>query len=808
MQFVNQALLFGGAFMAVPIVLHLVMRQQPKQVEFPALRFLRERREANRRRLRIKHLLLLVLRCAVVAALAAALARPSVVSALIGNWVIIAVLAGLIALTGIISALALRKPATRLVGIGTGALGIVLLVVWLILLFGTLYRAPGMTIGDREAPVAAALVFDTSPRMEYRRSNKSRLDEARELADWLIPQLPDESEVAVFSSRARANVFAVDLGAARAAVNALQTTSVPQPLPEVVADAATLLDTSDKTRREIYVFTDLVAQAWDAGAAARLRSRLDTDRAPVVYLIDVGAKQPRNFALGDLRLSAETLSKNAELTIQTEISHRGSGDQRAVELYLEKRDDQRPILVDGEVLLPEAQRRSLQSVNVAPDGSQTVQFTVQGLEPGTTQGRVQIVGRDNLAIDDVRHFTISVNEAWPVLVVRGVGADSRWLVEALSPYEYRKSERARFRPEVISEDKLPERELANYDAVCLLDPGNLPTAAAERLPEYVRSGGSLAVFLGRNADPEKFNNNTLQELLPGGLDFQWPKRRKGGPSMYLTPRDYQHPILAAFRPVSSGVPWQAFPVHRFWKLKDLDADAHVVAHFDNGKPAIVEQAVGDGLVVTVTTPISDAANVTGRPPWNRLATGMNAWPFLLLSRGILYDLVKSGDERLNYVAGQQATLKRRSPTDPDTYLLFSPLGQRPEEVSADDDTIAVNTTTSVGAYRMKAKGGGFPVRGFCVNLPRSSSQLDRATPEQLDEAIGAGRYRKFRSREEIEPGISEERQGREFFATLLVAVALLLAMEQALANRFYPKRPAAAGSTIASFREEGDTAAA
>lgn len=815
MQFVNQALLFGGMFMAVPIVLHLVMRQQPKQLEFPALRFLRRRREANRRRLRLKHLLLLILRCAVIAALAAALARPSVASSLMGNWVIIAVLAGLIVLIGIISAVALGRPATRLVGVGTGVLGIVLLIVWLVLLFGTWFHDPGMTIGDRQAPVAAVLIFDTSPRMEYRRNDRSRLDEAKELADWLIHQLPDESEVAVVSSRARGRAahlrFAVDLGAAKAAVEALRTTSVPAPLPEVVTDAVTWLGGRGLAtlpggaafRPEIYVFTDLTAAAWDVRAAGRRPSELADKDVPDIYLIDVGVERPRNFALGDLRLSAETLSKNAELTIQTEIFHHGPGDQRAVELYLERRDDERPILVDGEVLLPDAQRRSFQSFNVARDGSQMVQFTVQGLEAGTTQGRVQIVGQDNLPIDDVRHFTISVNDAWPVLVVRGVGADSRWLVEALSPYEFRKTERARFRPEVVLEEELPERELANYDAVCLLDPGNLPAGTIRRLTEYVRSGGSLAVFLGRNARPDAMNADAMQELLPGRLDFQWPKRRdfQNGPAMSLAPRDYQHSILAAFRPVGTSVPWQAFPVHRFWKLKDIDDDARVLVQFNIGKPAILEQIVGDGRVLTMTTPVSDAANVADRPAWNRLATGLNAWPFLLLSRGMLSDLVKSGDERLNYLAGQQATLRRRSPTEPDTYLLFSPLGERPEEVSADDDLIAVNTTTAVGAYRMKAKGGGFPVRGFCVNLPKTASLLERATSQQLDEAIGAGRYRKFRSRDEIEPGISEVRQGREFFASLLVAVALLLAMEHTLANRFYPKRADVAGSTIESFRE-------
>lgn len=59
MTFLHAAFLAGSALVAVPIVLHLVMRRQPKQLEFPALRLLRRRQSSNRRRLRLRQLLLL-----------------------------------------------------------------------------------------------------------------------------------------------------------------------------------------------------------------------------------------------------------------------------------------------------------------------------------------------------------------------------------------------------------------------------------------------------------------------------------------------------------------------------------------------------------------------------------------------------------------------------------------------------------------------------------------------------------------------------------------------------------------------------
>ena len=62
MAFLNVSLLLGGALFAIPVVLHLIMRQKPKHLVFPALRFVKERRQSNTRRLQLRHWLLLALR--------------------------------------------------------------------------------------------------------------------------------------------------------------------------------------------------------------------------------------------------------------------------------------------------------------------------------------------------------------------------------------------------------------------------------------------------------------------------------------------------------------------------------------------------------------------------------------------------------------------------------------------------------------------------------------------------------------------------------------------------------------------------
>ena len=73
-------------------------------------------------------------------------------------------------------------------------------------------------LGDQEAPAAAALVFDTNPRMQYRQQNRSRLEIAQETAQWLLPQFPPESDVAIVDSHAASAAFAGGAGGGAAVV--------------------------------------------------------------------------------------------------------------------------------------------------------------------------------------------------------------------------------------------------------------------------------------------------------------------------------------------------------------------------------------------------------------------------------------------------------------------------------------------------------------------------------------------------------------------------------------------------------------
>ncbi len=793
-MFSNVSLLFGGALLAIPIVLHLVMRQQPRHLEFPALRFLKQRKEANQRRMRLRHWVLLALRCLAIAALALTLARPSVASAALGNWLMASGAGSGFVVLAIITALAVMgKRGTGLVaGLAVATAIAALLTLW----FGiaAFQKNPGI-LGDSEAPIAGVMIFDTSPRMQYRLENRSesttRIKASQDMALWLLKQLPADSEIAVVDSRVGSSVFSFDQGAAQKAIETLESTSAPRSLPQLLANALELIETSEKKRKEIYLFSDLTEAAWQDNGSAQLKKLLVSHPQVSLYIVDVGVLEPQNFALGDLQLSNHTLPTGGTLQISTELSRTGPKGDCAADLYVEEIDPKLPLLTNGVAELPKSRLRRRESAKLEEDGSQALEFDLSGLSVGTHHGWIKLAGDDRLSIDNIRHFTIEVRPPWPVLVAAPAGVNTRFLTEAIATYEFRETGRASFRCDVIKTDELSDHRLSDYAIVYLLDPDPLSPKAWRQLASFAESGKSVAIFLGHNARPlSVFNSPQALEVLPGKLKLQWraPKIDNQIRPIIIRPRNLSHQMLAEFRQMGAGgsaVRWENIPVFRHWGFDKLAPGTVTVLPFNNGQPAVLERPLGAGRVVVMTTPISDPASPANRSTWNLIPTSPDGVrPYFALVNSMSLYLASSGETRLNYNAGERAVLSAKNVPDLSVYNLFTPMGDKPQRVVVRKGELAIPFTDAPGIYRLKPADGG-PVRGFSANLPSKASELARLKPGKLDEILGAERYQLARKREHVNREIGESRVGREFFPLLLLVFAVVIGLEFTLSNRFY-----------------------
>ncbi|MGN1065289.1 MAG: hypothetical protein ACI4QC_07745, partial [Thermoguttaceae bacterium] len=262
--------------------------------------------------------------------------------------------------------------------------------------------------------------------------------------------------------------------------------------------------------------------------------------------------------------------------------------------------------------------------------------------------------------------------------------------------------------------------------------------------------------------------------------------------------------LAQFRQFERfGIPWDALPVGRYWKLEDIAETAAVVATFapieagtaekeetqENEPPAIVENRLGRGLVATLATPASDS---TQNRPWNALTSGDAAWVFVVLVDGFARRLASSSSSILNYSAGEVATLRSPLKIFPAVSTVTTPHG---ESISTPTDVerrqIRFPGAKDPGIYRVRTtpnKDGESIDAAFAVATPAPEFDMTRYPDDEWTTLWDGVPYKKLdlhATGAALETARGEK--GTDPYAFLAVLLAAIFLVETCVANRFYKK---------------------
>ena len=260
MSLIHAGLAAGAALAALPVILHLFMRQTPKHVIFPALRLIRERQQQSKKRLRIKNWLLLLARMAILALMALALARPRLYS-----------------------------------------------------------QVP---LGDESVPTALGLVFDTSLSMEYKDKDKTRLDEAKERAKEIVAKLPDSSLVFVVDSAEPGVPIGLPPSAALKRIEGLTIRAVNRPLNAAMGQVYAAVAECDRPVHVVYVLTDLARSAWDPIGRPKGSTRLPSSKRArgskiATFVLRLAPQEIQNVAVDSAEPSSSVATQGEPVEIRS-----------------------------------------------------------------------------------------------------------------------------------------------------------------------------------------------------------------------------------------------------------------------------------------------------------------------------------------------------------------------------------------------------------------------------------------------------------------------------------------------------------
>ncbi|MEX0725935.1 MAG: BatA and WFA domain-containing protein [Planctomycetaceae bacterium] len=806
MSLLNPLLLYGLAFTAIPVVLHFLLRPKPKKLLFPALRLVKIRRKQSVRRLRLRHIWLLLMRIAVIALIILAVARPSLPAAdysLSGSdWtrLIVCIALATALYYGVLHHWK-RKAFTDTVFVkkrdqlrgwvaASTLLLIALLVLWPYQKRVVAQIREPIQMTRENLPIAGVFIFDTSLSMDYRQANESRLAVAQKIAGDFLEKLSPNSRAAVMETGStELPIFQADLQSARTRISSLEAKPVSLSFNSQILLALQLQnedrerlsdgappapegEQTDQYIREIYIFTDLARSNWKLADADLLREQIAAWPNGHVYLIDVGPSAPVNVGLTSLRLSKQQVTQGGEFTLSARLQQTGQqADDVIAELHLT--DETGRMVKQGQT-------------TVAPKGDEAVQvdFRVRPLKMPITQGEIRLVNSDPFSHDDSLHFTAEVAAPLEVLVISPTRNESFLWMEALAPSLLVKAKQNQNRCTYRTPGLLNADELNSYGAVCLINVPELSVESWLALSSYVQGGGGLFIALGTDdINPVSYQSKAAQEVLPGKLLAYL----RFTPPTTLDLQNLEHPLFQAFKAIGSVGELSTVNVRRYWKVEPF-ADAGVLVNYaDEGRmPALLEFTHGLGRTLMLTT------GVDQEEKWNDLSFA--GWSFLAFAQQTAEYLGQRATRTHNFTMGDEIPVWLQPELKLDKILLRKPEGQQQAmDIAGENSPLLITSQADqLGQYQVLAAEETIPFEtGFSLNLSAGESDFTRVTEDDLQMLLGEGRFSLARHLEDLELKVGFARIGIEVFPWLTLALLAFFCIEHVSANRFYEPEEAA-----------------
>jgi hypothetical protein len=746
MTFVHPLLLGGLILVGVPVLIHLMMRQKPKRLRFPALRFLQQRYLTNSRHLRLRHLLLLALRIGLLTLLCLAFARPK--------------------------------------------------------LFSERFHLTA------DQPVAAILVFDTSYSMEYTVAGQTRLAEAQVRADELLRELPAESRVAVLDSSELVEEWQPSVALAREKVTGLQLHHARPHLRRANTTVTRLIEQAyrmfDKLSQEeggenmpmtLYVFSDRTRASWDASEVRNLKQ---PEGVQAVFL-DVGVDSPRDVAIVDVGLPEQSVNPGDRIEIPVTVrATGGDAEGRELEVWFHVKDEpngeHKVVKVrPGESAIVKFDRRAASR----PDAPEQV--------PGLSQGLKQVVVRlgttDALPFDNARYGTFLIREGRRALILADKAEDAVFWQFDLDYLKWFHSDVK----EVSQISDWSPSDFDAYDLICLVNVARPTDSMWKKLRDYVRKGhGLIIVPGGEHWSPElgAYNEDEVarKALMPGRLERPLAVDKSSSGILWSQelPR---HPLFERFRAWSKldnvdFLQEERRPrVSHYWEVQPnpeggddgAPAGQVLVTYADpEHHPALLERKVGRGRVFLVTTAFDGSRDEHDRE-WNNYAQSSFSRVLINLAAGYL-----AGDAdklTLNYPAGQVVSVTLPPNSRALKYNLLPPELVGPDtllERTRDQQLLEIDQAVKPGNYTVYDGEAGREVAKFSINARPEEADLSRADAEEIQKLLGTNAIVPIAQSGNLRDVLqSHWPQPVELFFWLMVLVLFVLALECLLANRFY-----------------------
>ena len=649
-----------------------------------------------------------------------------------------------------------------------------------------LSRATGGWLSGKN--YSAVLILDNGYSMAVNSAQGSRFERAKSEAASLLSgdEKPGLAAVMTTNGGFLSRDLSGGLEDLRAGLSRARIGYGPVPLAQRFESACRLLEDDTAPRRAIYIFSDLQRTSFESIAALE---DLGASRNLHVLVVDTARGQVNNVGITDLQVTGQRVVDSV-LEFSTTLANASPTD-KTVDVAFQ---------VDG---APDARRVRKSLRPAGQEGSTaTVRFHHRFVQAGDVSGKVFLSTSDDLPVDNLRRFSLTIGGRIRALVVRAPADSGRGLGPstmlrlALQPYEDQ-SMPWPIRSKVVESEALSAADLGAADVAFLCEVPRFTSAQAKAIEDFTRNGGTTVLFLGPEVDAANYNQTLVQEiaaeggLLPARLERPVGEIGPEAASVKIDRVQIDHPYFAGLYENHSD--YLSVLVQRYYTLAPSARPGRTLVELSNGRPLIQTKPFGSGHVVLCTT--------TSSPTWSNLPiTGlflpMVARISLSARRELWHDATYLADAEVAVrpnmsmfpqpAAGEKLYL---NVTPPAAGQEVPPTANLELKKTAEGLAATFNQTAEPGLYRWKvtrSDGGDAPSGSFAVNPFGDESRLEpipAAAFQRAMKAKGVARVYVGQTLAAANAAAAAESQGRNWWDIILAVTILIFVFEAIVANR-------------------------
>lgn len=398
--------------------------------------------------------------------------------------------------------------------------------------------------------------------------------------------------------------------------------------------------------------------------------------------------------------------------------------------------------------------------SVDPAGRITVGIDGFDFDPVQNQVAVELIADDELAVDNQYFFIENRSTPEPLLLLTDNPSGSSALyISALFAEQVSESTGRNFSAEIQSLGEFDPRTLSRYSWVLIDDIGSVSSGLGDNIADFISDGG--AVFAASASNTDSIQALPISNLPLASDDAQ--ETLLGSQPLFktVTSVDQGHPVMNGL----TG--WSDLRFERWLEIDDTQ-DAQVLVELEGGVPLLIEQSIGRGKLMLLTSGLDNQ--------WNNLPVKPL---FVAMMRSTAQYL--SGAELIEpyAFAGDSLTIKGDGNSagqliDPDGNAVLT-LGD-----NLQSGRLKMNKT---GFYQAYTASGEYSIG---VNLHPAESELVSVSQNSLEE------WQQLATRSIDSSAVSatliraneSDDYSVKLWFWLLVIAALAVLIESLLANRY------------------------